>query len=32
MLQSLKKLYSDKLGASDGDLGQVKDFYFDDLN
>jgi hypothetical protein len=30
MLQSIKKLYEDKLGASDGDLGRVKDFYFDD--
>jgi hypothetical protein len=30
MLQSIKKLYGDKLGASDGDLGHVKDFYFDD--
>jgi hypothetical protein len=30
MLRSIKKLYGDKLGASDGDLGQVKDFYFDD--
>jgi hypothetical protein len=30
MLQSLKQLYGDKLGASDGDIGHVKDFYFDD--
>jgi len=30
MLQSLKKLYGDHLGASDGELGQVEDFYFDD--
>jgi sporulation protein YlmC with PRC-barrel domain len=30
MLRSIKKLYGDKLGASDGDIGQVKDFYFDD--
>src|SRR5580698_6685819 len=30
MFQSLKQLYGKKLGASDGDLGQVKDFYFDD--
>jgi sporulation protein YlmC with PRC-barrel domain len=30
MLQSIKKLYGDKLGASDGDIGHVKDFYFDD--
>jgi len=32
MLQSLKQLYGNKLGASDGDLGHVKDFYFDDQN
>jgi sporulation protein YlmC with PRC-barrel domain len=32
MLQSLKQLYGYKLGASDGDIGQVKDFYFDDRN
>jgi len=30
MLQSIKHLYGNKLGASDGDIGQVKDFYFDD--
>jgi sporulation protein YlmC with PRC-barrel domain len=30
MLRSLKQLYGDKLGASDGDIGHVKDFYFDD--
>jgi uncharacterized protein YrrD len=30
MLQSIKKLYGEKLGAADGDLGRVKDFYFDD--
>lgn len=30
MLRSIKQLYGDKLGASDGDIGQVKDFYFDD--
>jgi hypothetical protein len=30
MLRSVKKLYGDKLGASDGEIGQVKDFYFDD--
>lgn len=29
MLQSLKKLYGDNLGASDGEVGQVEDFYFD---
>ena len=32
MLQSIKELYGNKLGASDGDLGHVKDFYFDDQN
>lgn len=30
MLQSLKALYGRKLGASDGDIGHVQDFYFDD--
>jgi len=32
MLQSLKKLYRDKLGASDGEIGHINDFYFDDQN
>jgi hypothetical protein len=32
MLQSIKHLYGNKLGASAGDIGHVKDFYFDDLN
>jgi hypothetical protein len=32
MLRSLKQLYGDKLGASDGEIGHVKDFYFDDQN
>ena len=32
MLRSIKQLYGDKLGAADGDIGHVKDFYFDDLN
>jgi hypothetical protein len=32
MLRSVKQLYGDKLGASDGELGHVKDFYFDDQN
>jgi len=32
MLRSIKQLYGDKLGASDGEIGQVKDFYFDDQN
>ena len=30
MLRSIKQLYGEKLGASDGDIGHVKDFYFDD--
>jgi hypothetical protein len=30
MLQNIKALYGHKLAASDGDIGQVKDFYFDD--
>ena len=30
MLQNIKLLYGKKLGASDGDIGHVKDFYFDD--
>lgn len=30
MLRSLKHLYGDTLCASDGEIGQVKDFYFDD--
>jgi len=32
MLQSLKHLSGNKLGALDGEIGQVKDFYFDDHN
>ena len=32
MLRSLEQLYGDKLGASDGEIGRVKDFYFDDQN
>jgi hypothetical protein len=32
MLRSIKLLYGYKLGASDGDIGHVKDFYFDDQN
>jgi len=32
MLRSLKQLYGDKLGAADGEIGHVKDFYFDDQN
>ena len=29
-LRSIKQLYGKKLAASDGDIGHVKDFYFDD--
>jgi hypothetical protein len=32
MLQSIKQLYGHKLSASDGEIGHVKDFYFDDHN
>ena len=32
MLRSIKQLYGNKLGASDGEIGHVKDFYFDDRN
>jgi len=32
MLQSIKNLYGNKLDASDGDIGHVKDFLFDDRN
>jgi len=32
MLQSIKQLYGNKLAAIDGDIGHVKDFYFDDEN
>lgn len=32
MLQSIKELYGEKLGASDGEMGHVKDFYFDDTD
>ena len=32
MLQSIKKLIGDRLEASDGEIGHVKDFYFDDQN
>jgi hypothetical protein len=30
MLQNIKELYGHKLAALDGDIGHVKDFYFDD--
>jgi hypothetical protein len=32
MLQNIKELYGRKLAALDGDIGHVKDFYFDDEN
>jgi hypothetical protein len=32
MLRSIKQLCGDQLGASDGEIGHVKDFYFDDQN
>jgi hypothetical protein len=32
MLRSIKQLYGDKLGALDGEIGHVKDFYFNDQN
>jgi hypothetical protein len=30
MLRSIKQLYGEKLEASDGEIGRVKDFNFDD--
>jgi hypothetical protein len=30
MLTSIRHLYGNKLGAADGEIGHVKDFYFDD--
>lgn len=30
MLQNIKEIYGKKLAAADGDIGHVKDFYFDD--
>jgi uncharacterized protein YrrD len=30
MLRSVKQLYGDSLRASDGEIGHIKDFYFDD--
>lgn len=29
-LQNIKELYGNKLAASDGEIGYIKDFYFDD--
>jgi len=31
MFQNIKQLYGKKLGASDGEIGHVMDFYFDDI-
>jgi hypothetical protein len=30
MLHNIKELYGDKLAATDGEIGHLKDFYFDD--
>ena len=30
MLRSIKQLYGDSLQALDGEIGHIKDFYFDD--
>ena len=30
MLHDMKKLENYKISATDGEIGQVKDFYFDD--
>jgi len=32
MLRSIKQLYGDRLGASDGEIGHITDFYFDEQN
>ena len=32
MLRSLKQLYGEKLDATDGEIGTIKDFYFDSQN
>ena len=32
MLRSIKQLYGDELKAIDGEIGHIKDFYFDDQN
>ena len=32
MLRSIKQLYEDKLKATDGEIGSIKDFYFDEKN
>ena len=32
MLRSIKQLYGDELRATDGEIGHIQDFYFDDQN
>ena len=32
MLRTIKQIQGDKLGATDGEIGHVKDFYFDDVD
>ena len=32
MLRSIKQMYGDELRATDGEIGHIKDFYFDDQN
>ena len=32
MLRSIKQLYGHLLGAADGEIGRVKNFYFDEHN
>jgi len=32
MLRSIKQLYGDELRATDGEIGHIRDFYFDDQN
>lgn len=32
MLRATRQIRGDKLGATDGEIGHIKDFYFDDVN
>jgi hypothetical protein len=32
MLRTIKQIQGDKLGATDGEIGHLKDFYFDDVD
>ena len=32
MLRTIKQIQGDRLGATDGEIGHVKDFYFDDVD